>query len=359
MSQQHPVERHPLKPFIPYGARVLMLGSFPPPHERWSMEFFYPNFINDMWRIFGLLAYGDREHFTDGKKFDRAKVMEFCRDQGIAIYDAASAVRRLKANASDAFLEVVEHTDIVALLEEMPRCRDIVSTGGKSAEAIAEALGCHVPAVGNFVQCGERRFWRMPSSSRAYPLPLQKKAEAYSRLFPSFLQVRDSRPEDIPMMQELFEAARGIMRSTGNMHQWEGGYPSDAQLLSDISRGVSHMVEERMPDGTLKAVGTFAFIPGEDPTYKVIYDGAWIAPDLPYGTIHRLASTPQSHGVAAACFRWCRRQTQDLRIDTHRDNSVMRHVIESAGFTYCGIIHLLSGDERLAYQIGTSNFASL
>ena len=191
MSVNLPVEPHPLQPFLPDGAEILMLGSFPPKRERWSMDFFYPNIQNDMWRIMGLLFYDNKDYFVDvvdGKpRFSYDRVVAFCKAKHIALYDAASSVRRLKDNASDAFLEIVAATDIRALLRQLPQCRKVVSTGGKSADAIAEQLGCVVPAVGSctpFTLDGQPyRFYRMPSSSRAYPLKLEKKAEAYRKLF--------------------------------------------------------------------------------------------------------------------------------------------------------------------------------
>lgn len=183
-------QEHPLQPFVPRGASVLLLGSFPPPEKRWSMNFFYPNFQNDMWRIMGLLFYGDREHFVlkDRKAFDYCAVTSFCRDKGIGLYDAAVTVRRLRGNASDNFLEIVEPADIAGLIMSMPSCTKIASTGGKSAETVAGILGTDVPATGDCVRVhvGEGRtvdFYRMPSSSRAYPMPIEKKAEYYARLF--------------------------------------------------------------------------------------------------------------------------------------------------------------------------------
>lgn len=193
-------EVHPLEPFMPENARVLLLGSFPPPHERWSMEFFYPNFQNDMWRIMGLLFYGDKEHFVvpGQRRFDYDRVVDFCSREGIALYDAAYMVKRLRGNASDNFLKIIEPTDIRSLLSRMPSCRTVVSTGGKSAEQIASILDVPVPPIGGSVHftlpavcraetksghASEARtvtFYRMPSSSRAYPLPLEKKAAAYS-----------------------------------------------------------------------------------------------------------------------------------------------------------------------------------
>jgi G:T/U-mismatch repair DNA glycosylase len=186
-----PTERHPLQPFLPKEARVLMLGSFPPKRERWSMEFFYPNWINDMWRVMGLLFFGERRHFeiASEKRFDAERIAAFCRQQGIALYDTACEVRRLKDNASDKFLEVVTPTDIKALLTQLPDCQAIVTTGQKATETIAERFACAIPAVGSSAQIvvGERTitFWRMPSTSRAYPLALDKKAEAYRLMFSS------------------------------------------------------------------------------------------------------------------------------------------------------------------------------
>ena len=180
-----PVEHHPLTPFLPEGARLLMLGSFPPKRERWSMEWFYPNKQNDMWRIMGHLFYGDKDHFVvpNEKRFDKDRIVQFCTAQGLALYDTASEVRRLRDNASDKFLEVVTPTDIVALLGKLPDCRAVVTTGQKATDIAVLQLGCEEPAVGGVSSCmvngRQVRMWRMPSTSRAYPLPLEKKADVY------------------------------------------------------------------------------------------------------------------------------------------------------------------------------------
>lgn len=189
------VERHPLEPFLPENARLLMLGSFPPPRRRWSMEFFYPNLQNDMWRIFGYLFFGERNHFLtpDGKAFDRERLEEFLRTKGVALYDTACEVIRLKGNASDNFLQVVRETDVAALLRQLPQCRAIVTTGQKAAETLCRKLGvAAVPEVGGsqpFTLDGRQlRLWRMPSSSRAYPRPLEWKAACYARMFDEVFQ---------------------------------------------------------------------------------------------------------------------------------------------------------------------------
>ena len=212
------IERHPFEPFLPEGAKVLMLGSFPPQRKRWCMEFYYPNWLNDFWRICGLVFYGDRDHFVipGQKRFDLPKIISFCTEKGIALYDTATEVRRLQDNASDKFLEIVTPTDLPALLARIPSCHTIVTTGQKATETILSAYsspspatpaptapipfdgsattrpvknGGAIPPVGGCtgIVIGGRPmdFYRMPSTSRAYPLSLDKKAYAYRRLFTS------------------------------------------------------------------------------------------------------------------------------------------------------------------------------
>jgi G:T/U-mismatch repair DNA glycosylase len=184
-----PVETHPLEPFLPQNAVLLMLGSFPPQRKRWSMDFFYPNLQNDMWRIFGLIFFNDRNHFLlpDRKAFDKEQIIDFLTEKGIALYDTASAVRRLQDNASDKFLEIVEPTNLPLLLKQLPLCRAIVTTGQKATDTLRSQLNVTEPPVG-----GKSSFafedrslylYRMPSSSRAYPLKLEKKAEVYQLMF--------------------------------------------------------------------------------------------------------------------------------------------------------------------------------
>ena len=182
-------ELHPLEPFLPGNARILMLGSFPPKRIRWSMEFFYPNLQNDMWRIVGYLATGDKQHFLlpGGRRFDRGRIEAFCRERGIALYDTAVEVIRLKDNASDNFLQVVREVDLAALLARIPHCRTLVTTGQKATDTLRAITGCGEPAVGEsvaFEYAGRSmRLWRMPSSSRAYPRPVEWKAGFYRKVF--------------------------------------------------------------------------------------------------------------------------------------------------------------------------------
>lgn len=157
--------------------------------------------------------------------------------------------------------------------------------------------------------------------------------------------VRPASAQELPQIMEVLSAAKTIMRSDGNMNQWTGDYPSEEIVLSDISRGHGFVVE----DGS-KVVGYFACIPSPEPTYAKIYEGQWLDDNLPYHVIHRIGSLPNVHGVFKSIMDWCFEKDPNIRIDTHRDNKIMRHNILKEGFTYCGIIYLENGDERLAYQ---------
>lgn len=183
-----PVERHPFPPFLPTNAKVLMLGSFPPQAKRWDMVFYYPNRQNDFWRITGFIFFQDKNHFVNAEgHFMEQDIKDFMQEKGIALYDTATAVRRLQDNASDKFLEVVEPTDIDALLKQIPQCQAIVTTGEKATSVICERYDIEMPKVGGyniFHTLGKvMRLYRMPSTSRAYPLALEKKAAAYQAMY--------------------------------------------------------------------------------------------------------------------------------------------------------------------------------
>ena len=192
-----PIEQHPLKPFLPKHAKVLMLGSFPPPQKRWSIQFFYPNYTNDMWRILGLLFFQNKYYFIDqqNKKFEEEAVIQFCEEVGIAIYDTATQVRRLRDNASDQFLEVVEATDVHALLDQLPACQAIICTGEKATNIVQQQLKIErAPKIRAYTpftyKDRELRLYRMPSSSRAYPLKVEKKAESYQLVFSKYYSLK-------------------------------------------------------------------------------------------------------------------------------------------------------------------------
>ena len=187
------VEYHPLRPFLPENAKVLFLGSFPPQRKRWCMDFYYPNFINDHWRIEGQVFFGDKNHFVDldAKRFKIDDIVAFCQQKGLAFFDTSTAIRRLQDNASDKFLEVVEPTDIRALMGQLPHLRAIVTTGEKATETICASLRIPVmPKVNTSVPIPDVRnadghqvlLYRLPSSSRAYPLSFDKKVAAYRQV---------------------------------------------------------------------------------------------------------------------------------------------------------------------------------
>lgn len=160
------------------------------------------------------------------------------------------------------------------------------------------------------------------------------------------MYIRLAEPADLSSLLEIFEHARRFMCATGNPTQWIDGYPSEELILGEIeARHCFVCVDEQ--SGQLE--GTFCFIEGEDPTYRVIYDGAWLN-DAPYGVIHRLATAGRKKGVAEACLCWCAERCNNLRVDTHRDNRVMQHILEKHGFLRCGIILVRNGTERIAYQ---------
>ena len=188
------VEWHPLIPFLPENALVLFLGSFPPQRKRWCVDFYYPNFINDHWRIEGQVFFGDRQHFVDveAKRFKINEIVDFCEKKGIAFFDTSTAIRRLMDNASDKFLEVVEPTDIPSLLYRLPRLKAIVTTGEKATETICASLQIlQIPKVNTIVpipntinhEGSQIVLYRLPSSSRAYPLTFDKKVAAYRQMF--------------------------------------------------------------------------------------------------------------------------------------------------------------------------------
>lgn len=192
------IEYHPLRPFLPANARVLFLGSFPPQRKRWCIDFYYPNFINDHWRIEGQIFFGDKNYFVDidHKRFRIEQIVAHCQTKGIAFFDTSTAIRRLKDNASDKFLEIVIPTDIQALLSQLPQCQAIVTTGEKATDTICTSLNIpQVPKVNTWIPIPNTYnkdgkqvvLYRLPSSSRAYPLAFDKKVTAYQKMFDLFL----------------------------------------------------------------------------------------------------------------------------------------------------------------------------
>ena len=187
---------HPWQPFIPDGAKVLIMGTFPPQAKRWSMDFYYPNRTNDFWKICGLLFLGDKDALLsdDRKTYDIDKIRALMTEKRIALNDTVRKARRLKGNASDKFLEVIEPVPLFELLSEMPGCHAVATTGEKAAGIVAALTGTDIPRMGEMTLAtvpppdasespGQLEIWRMPSTSRAYPLAVERKAEYYATLF--------------------------------------------------------------------------------------------------------------------------------------------------------------------------------
>lgn len=185
MTQE--IETHPFAPWLPENARLLMCGTFPPAPQRWSMEFYYPNYINDMWRVFGIIVHGDKEYFVDAehRTFRVEEIKQMLSELGIALCDTGREVRRLKGNASDKYLEILRPLDIAATMSRLPECVAIATTGEKAAAVVAEATGTKIPRTGEKTTvrvpgvAWPVNHYRMPSTSRAYPLSVDRKAEYY------------------------------------------------------------------------------------------------------------------------------------------------------------------------------------
>ena len=182
------IEVHPWEPFVPRNARVLVMGTFPPQPKRWSMDFYYPNRTNDFWPMMALIFFGDRYALSapDHKSFNLDAIKRLLEEKGIALNDTGRKVRRLMGNASDKFLEIVEPVPLYELLARMPGCRTVATTGEKAASVVASLTDTPLPKMGECVTASDGlRIWRMPSTSRAYPLSLEKKAAYYAELFRS------------------------------------------------------------------------------------------------------------------------------------------------------------------------------
>lgn len=192
--EENGIETHPFEPWLPANARLLMLGTFPPAEKRWCMPWYYPNLQNDMWRIFGLAFFGDKEHFlAEGKKTWRLDELKaFLAEKGVAIYDTAYRVRRTKGTASDKDLEVVELVDLDRLIRQLPHLRGVLTAGQLATHLFTThyyikkkiAMGEYA----EFLADGRLlRLYRMPSSSRAYPMAVERKTEYYQRMFSEIL----------------------------------------------------------------------------------------------------------------------------------------------------------------------------
>lgn len=188
------VEIHPFEPWLPGNAKLLMLGTFPPSEKRWCMPWYYPNFQNDMWRIFGIIFFGDKLHFVDveHKQYRLEAIKEFLGEKGVALFDTAQKVIRTKNTASDKDLKIVEQSDLDGMLRALPECKAVLTAGQLATKVFSEHYGItETPSMGGYVEFSFEnrtlRLYRMPSSSRAYPLAVEKKADFYKRMFDDIL----------------------------------------------------------------------------------------------------------------------------------------------------------------------------
>lgn len=186
------IETHPLPAFVLPSTRLLLLGSFPPPRSRWAMDFYYPNFQNDMWRIMGLVFFADKAYFVCQKTFNQSAIQDFLTHYHIGIADMAYQVCRLAGNASDKFLQVITPLDIKNLLKQLPNCEHIAVTGDKALQVLLSQLQVSTKLKTNEsiqitinIHYTDKKItiYRLPSSSRAYPLSLDKKAKSYHAVF--------------------------------------------------------------------------------------------------------------------------------------------------------------------------------
>ena len=185
------IETHPFGPWLPVNAKLLMLGTFPPAPKRWAMEWYYPNFTNDMWRIFGLIFFGDKLHFVDeaNKTYRLNELKQFLKEKGVALFDTALRIRRTTGTASDKDLEIVEPADLDGMLRSLPECKAVLAAGQLATKVFTE----HYNIDARNLKMGEYRtfdfegrtlkLYRQPSSSRAYPMKVEKKAVYYEQMF--------------------------------------------------------------------------------------------------------------------------------------------------------------------------------
>lgn len=185
------IETHPFEPWLPVNAKLLMLGTFPPAPKRWAMEWYYPNFTNDMWRIFGLIFFGNKLHFVDeaNKTYRLNELKQFLKEKGVALFDTALRIRRTTGTASDKDLEIVQPADLDGMLRSLPECKAVLAAGQLATKVFTE----HYNIDARNLKMGEYRtfdfegrtlkLYRQPSSSRAYPMKVEKKAVYYEQMF--------------------------------------------------------------------------------------------------------------------------------------------------------------------------------
>ena len=184
------IETHPFEPWLPSNAKLLLLGTFPPASKRWCMEWYYPNYTNDMWRIFGYVFFEDKKYFVDeaNKTYKLDLLRAFLKDKGIAIFDTALRIRRTTGTASDKDLEIVEPADLDHMLRVLPQCKAVLAAGQLATKVFTDhyQIDARKMKMGDYKKFTFEgrtiRLYREPSSSRAYPMKVEKKAEYYKQM---------------------------------------------------------------------------------------------------------------------------------------------------------------------------------
>lgn len=184
------IETHPFEPWLPSNAKLLLLGTFPPAPKRWCMEWYYPNYTNDMWRIFGYVFFEDKKYFVDeaNKTYKLDLLRNFLKDKGIAIFDTALRIRRTTGTASDKDLEIVEPADLDHMLRVLPQCKAVLAAGQLATKVFTDhyQIDARKMKMGDYKKFTFEgrtiRLYREPSSSRAYPMKVEKKAEYYKQM---------------------------------------------------------------------------------------------------------------------------------------------------------------------------------
>ena len=185
------IETHPFEPWLPANAKLLMLGTFPPAPKRWAMEWYYPNFTNDMWRIMGIIFFNDKYHFVDKehKTYKLNELMPFLKEKGIALFDTALRIRRTTGTASDKDLEIIEEADLDGMLRALPECKAVLTAGQLATKIFSDHYHIHTRnlKMGEFVDFSfdnrKLKLYRQPSSSRAYPMKVEDKSAFYESMF--------------------------------------------------------------------------------------------------------------------------------------------------------------------------------
>nr|WP_227669706.1 DNA glycosylase [Psychrobacter sp. NG254] len=198
------IETHPFEPVLPPDATIMMMGTFPPTADKWAMSFHYPNFYNDMWRIYGRVFFDDADYFRvgDEKRFDPERIRDFMFERGIASCPTVKQAIRETGNASDKNLTVVTPVDLDNILLQVPKVQTLFTTGGKATEVLLGLLDAPIAkskypktndsmnypyqwqsASDKEADVNDLTLYRLPSTSRAYPLSLDKKVVAYKAFF--------------------------------------------------------------------------------------------------------------------------------------------------------------------------------